>query len=347
LWPGSKYTEADRTRAILRAFHFIEQSAEVPENYRTQDSDFLYCFYSIAATAREPELRDAATRAARKYARKFAGIRVKVPPNASVNQIAHLIFGWYPAAMMGENDSRMKAELRRQSGRYSAVDFLKFDPAVEPPPSDISDPCEFDHFENPRGVKLCRKCGRPLAIKSKYEVWIDALVDTYSGDLYGVPMGASYRDAIKWLPAMRPYPDPKSANPTEFLDALYALTHVVYTLNDYGHYRLPRDLLPQEFAYLRANLPQAIAMHDPETMGEFLDALKGFGLDESDPVIQQGMTYLLDNQRPDGTWGPADEADYYTLYHAAWTGIDGLKGCCWQGERLSFPGLRPVIEGVR
>ena len=86
-------------------------------------------------------------------------------------------------------------------------------------------------------------------------------------------------------------------------------------------YLLPRDLLPQEFAYLKENLGEAIALHDPETMGEFLDTLKSFGLNRSDEVIRTGITYLLDTQRPDGTWSAPEEKDPYTLYHSAWTAL--------------------------
>ncbi len=124
----------------------------------------------------------------------------------------------------------------------------------------------------------------------------------------------------------------------------YAVTHVVYTLNDYGRYLLPRDLLEDEFQFLRRNAPEAIALNDPETTGEFLDSLKSFGMKDSDEVIRTGMSYLLDTQRADGTWSDPDEKDFYTLYHSAWTGIDGLKDCRWQGEGLTFPKLRRWLE---
>ena len=106
-------------------------------------------------------------------------------------------------------------------------------------------------------------------------------------------------------------------------------------------------LLPQEFTYLKENLGEAIALHDPETMGEFLDTLKSFGLNGSDEVIRTGITYLLDTQRADGTWSDPKEKDPYTLYHSAWTAIDGLKDCRWQGEGLSFPQVRPLLDSMR
>ncbi|HEY3835430.1 MAG TPA: hypothetical protein VGL72_02610 [Bryobacteraceae bacterium] len=347
LWPGSKYTEADRTRSMMRALEYIHRSANVPANFEQEDCDYVYCFYSIAATAKDPQLRVAAVHIAPFYAREWARARSVVPANANADKICHLTFGWLPAALLGENDSHIKPQLVRAAARFPAEDYILFDPAKEPPPSDIPAPCDTDHYRNPRGAKVCKKCGRALTMKSKYEVWLDALIISYSGDRYGVRLGGSYRDVLKWLPQMRPYPEPGQVSQGLFLDVLYALTHVVYTLNDYGRYRLPHDLLPQEFAYLKRNLGQAIAMHDPETMGEFLDALKSFGLNESDPVIQEGMTYILDTQRADGTWSPPDEKDYYTLYHSAWCAIDGLKDCRYEREGISFPELRPMIEAMK
>jgi len=176
---------------------------------------------------------------------------------------------------------------------------------------------------------------------------MDALIATYTGDRYGIHLGAEYRDVLKWMPDMRPYLKRSETTQRNFLDTLYSLTHVVYTLNDYGTYLLPRDLLPQEFAYLKENLGEAIALHDPETMGEFLDTLKSFGLDGSDEVIRTGVTYLLDTQRADGTWSGPGDKDVYTLYHSAWTAIDGLKDCRWQGEGLSFPQVRPLLDSMR
>ena len=249
--------------------------------------------------------------------------------------------------MLGESDARIKPDLVRAAARFTAIDFLLFDPTKEPPPSDIPEDCRYDSANNPRGATVCRKCGRPLRMRSKYDVWMDALIATYTGDRYGIQLGAPYRDVLQWMPTMRPFLKRSQTSYRNFIDTLYALTHVVYTLNDYGKYRLPRGLLPQEFAYLKDNLGEAIALHDPETMGEFLDALKSFGLNQSDEVIRTGVTYLLDTQRADGTWGDPKEKDPYTLYHSAWTAIDGLKDCCWQGEGLSFPQVRPLLDSMR
>lgn len=347
LWPGSKYTEGDRSIAMLRALAYIDQSANKPANFAEYGTDYVYCFYSIAASARDPELRAEAERIGRRAAKRWAASHAVVAADANADDVADLAFGWLAASQLGQDDGRVKPELRRAAARFSAVDYLLFDPAREQPPLDIPEMCPHDSVWNPRGATVCKKCGRALTMQSKYDVWLDALITTYTGDRYGIQLGAPYREVLQWMPTMRPYLDRNQTNHAVFYSTVYAITHVVYTLNDYGQHLLPRDLLPQEYSFLKRNLREAIALHDPETMGEFLDSLKSFGLNTSDEVIRTGISYLLSTQRPDGTWSAPNEKDSYTLYHSAWTGIDGLKDCRWQGQGLSFPELRPLLERMR
>ena len=218
LWPGSKYTEADRARAMLRALDYIDQSARVPRNFAAQASDYTYCFYSIATTARNPELRAAAARLAPVYAERWADTASTIPGNATSDDIADMIFGWLPASLLGESDARIKPELARAAARFTAIDFLLFDPTKEPPPSDIPEDCNYDSVGNPRGSTVCKKCGRPLRMRSKYSVWLDALIATYTGDRYGIHLGASYRDVLQWMPTMRPYLKPNQTSYGNFKD---------------------------------------------------------------------------------------------------------------------------------
>src|SRR5260370_39806218 len=96
--------------------------------------------------------------------------------------------GWLTASKLGLDDSRIKPALRAAAARFRPVDFLLFDPAHEPPPSDSPDNCRYDDSWNPRGSKICKKCGRPLNMRSKYDVCLDAWVATHTGDRYGIPL---------------------------------------------------------------------------------------------------------------------------------------------------------------
>jgi hypothetical protein len=171
-----------------------------------------------------------------------------------------------------------------------------------------------------------------------------ALACTYVSGRCGILFGARYADVLKWLPVMRPYPAGVDADEEVVRDAIFAVTHVVYTLNDYNTYRLSPRWLPQEFAYLKANVEAACVKHDPELLGELLDSLKAFGLRASHPLIMRGTKYLLASQNEDGSWGDPDEENIRTRCHTTWTAIDGLRTCAWRGERLSRPEIKSMLK---
>jgi hypothetical protein len=129
---------------------------------------------------------------------------------------------------------------------------------------------------------------------------------------------------------MRPYRRRDQGTENDFYSTVYSITHVVYTMNEYSKYSLSPKSLPDEFAYLKTNLKESILMHDPETMGEFLDTLRSFGLKDSDPLIRSGMDFLLSTQNPDGSWGDTRTDDIYLRYHPTWTAIDGLRDYKWK-----------------
>jgi hypothetical protein len=151
----------------------------------------------------------------------------------------------------------------------------------------------------------------PPAGPHRYDLWCDALITAQAGEIIGVPLGATFAQVIRWLPTMRPY-----TGATEgFYPVLYAITHTIYT----------RKCLGPEFEFLRANVNEAITRGDPETMGEFLDSLRAFGMTERDPEIRRGVEYLLSTQNADGSWGNPKDPDVYNRYHSTWTAIDGLR----------------------
>src|SRR5262249_45341771 len=159
----------------------------------------------------------------------------------------------------------------------SAIDVLLFDPAEEPPPSDIPEECATCGLQNARGATVCKRCGARLAMRNRYDLLQDALITTYTGDRTGITLGAHYVDVLQWMPEMRPYP-PKSEGAHSYYAGVYGATHLIYTYNDYSQFRVSPDCFPEEFAHLKANLRQAVVTNDAETMGEYLDTLRAFGL---------------------------------------------------------------------
>jgi hypothetical protein len=247
--------------------------------------------------------------------------------DATADEISDFVQGTDAADRLGVPDRALKRIIKQIGARFSATDYLWFDPHIEPPPRDVPAQCRCGLWNN-RGDKICRKCKKRLTVSSRYWVWYFALTRTSIGESYGVHLGAPYREVIKWISTMRPYK--KGANP-DFYDSLYATTHVIYTLNDYNRYRLSRSWLPSEFQFLKESVPEAIAQSDMEMLGEILDSLKAFGLSNSDPLLKLGIDYLLRQQNEDGSWGEIITADPYQTYHTTWTIIDGLRDYAWRG----------------
>ncbi|HYY42183.1 MAG TPA: hypothetical protein VE775_05580, partial [Pyrinomonadaceae bacterium] len=216
----------------------------------------------------------------------------------------------------------------------------------EPPPEDVPEQCAVCRHWHARGRKTCRRCRQPLGMMTRYGVWYDALNRLYTATRYGIALGARYEDVLRWLPTLRPYRGRARDTNPDFYDSIYAVTHLVYTLNDFSRYRLDPRWLPQEFEFLQKNVKTAIAMDDPEMVGELLDTLKSFGLTAADAPVRMGLEYLLAQQNEDGSWGYVDTDDIYARYHPTWTAIDGLRDYAWQGMRLSFQRFAPALARV-
>jgi hypothetical protein len=332
-----------RDFAIRRGLDFIHRTACDPENFALYGFDYLFCFYCIASTSSDVELRRRALHLGRQLARQWRREHPEMPNDIEADDVATLIIGSYAADRLGVRDDSLKQQLREVAGDFTSHDYFCFDPDTEPPPKDVPDECECGAY-NPRGRKTCLGCKKRLTMMSSYGVWLDALTRTYIGERY-VHFGASFADVIKWLPSMRPYPKFDDGNNPDYHWAVFAVTHVVYTLNSYSLYHLSPSWLPEEFAFLKRNLKQAIVLKDPEMMGESLDTLKSFGLPGDHPLICKGLRFLLSQQNADGSWGDTEAEDIYQRYHPTWTAIDGLRDYRWRGERLSFKRLKPLLAG--
>jgi hypothetical protein len=343
LWLGARYTTADRDRALERGLDFIYRTASDPKVFADWGHDLLWCLYTISDTAKDPKLRETARKMGHERALEWRRIHTVVPTKTDADELSNLVFGSQAADRLGASDPVFKQQMRTAVRGISVTDFLLFDPAREPPPSDIPDQCGKCKRWNDRGVTVCRYCGAPLVMRNRYDVWTDALITSYSGEIYGIKLGAPYRDVIRWIPNMRPYPTRASIGTNAFYNVTYAITHVIYTLNDYNRYLLSPEWLPQEFQYLKTNLEESVRLKDPETVGEFLDTLRDFGMTEQDALIRTGVEYVLSKQNADGSWGDLTDPDIYNRYHSTWTAIDGLREYGWHGKRLSFPELKPLL----
>lgn len=279
----------------------------------------------------------------REQARRWLKEYARISTDSDASEVICLMMGARAAEQLGCSDERFKRQLQKVAGVFTAKDYFGFDPTTEPPPEDLPDTCDCG-AENERGRRRCRQCKKRLTMMSRYAVWLDALIFGYAGERFGAQLGATFAEILKWLPTLRPYPTSGSHENNDFHWAIYAITHVVYTLNDYSCWRLSPRWLPLEYEFLKTNLKSSIVNEDPETLGEFLDTLKSFGLTNQHPLIRKGIDYLLATQNADGSWGPMDADDVYERYHPTWTAIDGLRDYAWRARRLSFPNVRALLQ---
>ena len=305
-----------RKEAVLRGLRFIYRNSLEGDNFEDWGGDYLWCFHSIASTSADGELRALAREMGAALAMQWQREQQALPELADAGEVGYYMSMIDVSSRLGIDNHQLGEHVRQGSRRFTARDYLGFDPLREAPPA---------------------------GARSRYDVWCDALVLTYTGDGCGIPMGASYVDVLRWLPQMRPYGGPADG---EFRDMVFAITHLVYTLNDYNRYRLSPEWLPDEFEFLRENLKVPVAAGDAELLGEFVDCLRAFGLPDNHPVVRSGVEYLLASQNADGSWGDAGEPDVHTRYHTAWTAIDGLREYAWS-ERTEWPaGVREVLLGA-
>jgi hypothetical protein len=346
LWPGARYTRQDKARAVRRGVDFVYKTAKDAKNFGEYGSDYLWCFYTIAATTSDPVLKRRATKMAMERGREWRRIHPRVPADADAEDIADLVFGALAADSLGLRNDQMKRDLAAAAARFSPRDFLKFDPATEPIPTDVPEACNWCQENKVSGVR-CRKCmSEPGPRMDPYDVLCDAVIATYTGDRYGVPLGGSLRDVLQWVPRLRPYPKFEQATREQYESVAYAVTHIVYALNDYTFSKLQPEWLPQEYEFLLEHLKQNIAANDAETMGEFLDTLMSFGLTMEHPLIRTGTEYLLSVQNPDGSWGDAKDKDIYKRYHPTWTSVNGLMDYAFpKGIKPSFPEALRAVQG--
>ena len=329
--------------AIERGLEFIYRLGQKQKCFANYGSSLVCCFALLAATSRNPKLRSLGRERAKQFLQRWSLLHPSLPADVNSDLLFEFILIHYARRRLRLRDAAGATAIKRAARNFSASDLLGFDPVKEPPPNDLPYRCDCK-FQNPRGRKVCKQCKRRLRIRSRYNVWMEALANTYVAETCGMFFGAGYADVLKWMPAMRPYPT--AEDDEEILrDAIYAVTHVVYTLNDYGTYRLSHRWLPREFAFLKANVKSACARKDPEILGELLDSLQAFGLTVSHPLIEHGTKYLLAEQNKDGSWGDTSEENIRTRCHTTWTAIDGLRAYAWRGQRLSRSAVESGLNG--
>lgn len=283
-------------RAARRGLQLLRRLASRKSTFAKYGGHLLLAFYFIATTSRDPALRRTALAAGRERARYWKQQWYHKRRRLAAATVVDEICASYAAEQLGIAHREIRRDLEAAAARYSPRDLLGFDP---------------------RAGRIPRR--RP------YEAWYDALIKIYFCERWGLRLPVGYSDVMRLLPALLPYPRPRSRH---YRDAVYAVTHIVYTLNDYSRRRLPPRLVRRERAFLEASMSWAIGRGEADTVGEIVDSLAGCGVADTDPVMRKGRAFILEQQRADGGWG--DAGDEYGRFHSVWTCIDGLRDYRWQ-----------------
>jgi hypothetical protein len=315
-----------RLHAAHRGLQLLRQLAHRKSTFAKYSGHLLLAFYFIATTSHDAALRRTALAAGRERARCWKQQWHRKRRRFDAVTVVDEICASYAAEQLGIAHRRIRGDLEAAAARHSPQELLGFDPRAGHIPRDIPEDCACGAV-NQRGRRRCRQCRRRLAARGRYKAWYCALITAYFCERWGLRLPVGYSDVMSLLPALRPYPQPRSRH---YRDAIYAVTHIIYTQNEYSRSRLPARLVRRECAFLKGSMSWAIRRGEADTVGEIVDSLAGCGVADTDPLMLKGRAFILEQQRADGGWG--DEDDEYGRFHSVWTCIDGLRDYRWSAE---------------
>jgi hypothetical protein len=315
-------------RALERGLVFV---GELAENWRVlmpYGHEVLVMFSHIAVTSKTPRLRRTARRIGRHLATKWRQ-RQTVPRDA--HELHSVAMGAWAATCLGVPNAAFQQRIEAAFQRRNIAQIIRFDPLLEGPPENLPEECAGCDRMNARGRRTCAECGTSLTFWTRYGAWTYALVVAYQCERFGPSIGVPLLDVATWVCSMRPYPHEKIDSPSTW-DAAFAVTHLVYVLNDYNRWQLRPQWLKPEYDFLRRMLGEALEAEAIELLGECIDTLAAFGLSRSGRVLGPAVRYLGGAQNTDGSWG-LESTDDFTRIHTTWTAIDGIREHVWSGRR--------------
>jgi len=319
-------TSLVRLRAVRKALHLLHAIAQRESTFAEYAGHLLLAFRQIGTTSRSAAIRRPALEMGRECAARWKERWPETRRQLSGNNVLDQVIASYAAQRLGIVAEDIRADVRRVVAACTTRELLFFDPSIEEPPDDVPEDCECG-CTNARGRRRCGTCGQHLSARSRWSLWYYALTSTYFCERNDVPLRVRLVDVVHQLARLRPYPTPDAP---DYYEGIYAITHLVYTLNGYGCSRLSRRLLREEYRFLKVAMRWALAQKEADTIGEIIDSLLALGLDESDELLVAGRAFLLETQCDDGGWGD-EGGDEYAYFHTVWTAIDGLRDYSWRG----------------
>jgi len=319
-----------RKRGVLRGLDKIFSMGQKEENFDLFGNDIIQCFYDVATVTGEP-VRARALMYVEQLAHRWKHTVMhkgwKQGDRPTPQEVIDAIIGMYCLERVGIHHD-VKQEVLAfidSQGSHTAKDYLGWDPVKEPPPKKLPDLYTGDEI----GI---------------YRVMSNSLIHTFYADRVGLTLGCSYKEVFKWLPQLRPYKGPKDLGHEAYTDQCYLITHIVFTLNNWGELRIEPQLLSHEHFFIREHLSVQIRNRDVHLVGEFIECLRAFGATDNDSHIRAGITFLLEEQEEDGSWDKGEDRDDYTTYHATMVGVQALLAHSFRGAGPGITELGPLLK---
>jgi hypothetical protein len=308
-------------RALARMLHFTKEDRVA----RVVGHELLFALENTARTASGPRMAMAISKAGSGLAERWHQLITKDYYESIVSdpdRLMETVHGLYSARFFG---IKCAATLRDAAARFGGLGFqglLGFDPSRCPPPLKLPTVCKCG-TSNGRRRRRCRNCGKPLDFDSAFRLWQHALVITHLGKALGGTFGASFESVVRWRELMMQRYFDRSQTFGSDTERLYAVTHLVYTLADYGCFSLPSQPLLAEVDLLEESLAVSLEREDVEGVGESLECLRILQSGRSG-LMRKGTTFLIEAQNCDGSWGRTTGA-WYDRLHRTWVAFDALR----------------------
>jgi hypothetical protein len=326
-------SQPGRLRAVARALKLLYSISRRDSLFREYGGHLLLAFALIGTTSRSRALSRLAIEMGRERAGHWIRRWARLRRHLDADTVLQEVIASDAAQRLGMTASHISRNLRATIARCSTPALLYFDPATEDAPDDIPEDCACG-CANARGRRTCARCRRRLRARSRYEVWYYALTNAYFCERQAMPLRVRVADLLLQLPTLRPYPKPGTP---DHYQSIYAVTHLVYVLNDYGRSRLLPLPLSRELKFLKESMQWALDRREPDTVGEVIDSLLALGVSDTHRLVVAGRRFLIETQEADSGWG--DKNDPYGRFHTVWTAMDGLRDYRWRGRRIHDPAM--------
>jgi len=254
-WHGC-WRAVARRAAVTKGIDRVFAMAQDDEFFELFGNDVIQCFYDVATVTADPVRRRAlkyVEQLAHRWKHKVLRRGWKRDKHPTPQEVIEAVIGMYCLERLGIYH-KLKAEvvafmsLPKAEGGFDVTDYLKWDPCAADchgPPDDVLD----------------ESGGAGAPPLSPQRALSNALIYTFFANRVGVTLGAPYQAFFEHVAALRPYRGPAAIGEQPYLDQCYLITHIVFTLTNWGELRIDPELLPHEYYFVREHLAVQVRAH--------------------------------------------------------------------------------------